>query len=193
MTKVQYKVTNVTKWAGVKKGKHKNGFIIAINRRNIHVNRHMVVDEISEAIESFHRKKWVKIEPIENRHVTIKEATEKTEAENEKSRKAQEAKLKQDEKDAHAKAKQQKEKELAELEAAQKESESASSVDKDELKKQLRGSNTAQVVGQGNEDVSTDPTADLEMAEYVDGEEPNFVVNASKSKGKRGKRKSKQM
>lgn len=190
MEKVQYKVINATKWPGVKKGKHKNGFIIAINRKNIHVNSHMVVDEITETIEAFHAKKWVKIEPVTNRHVTIKEQTEKTEKANEAARKKREQELKAEEADRQKKAKAKKQKELDEMEAAQKDSEAASSVDKDAMKKQLKGESTAKVVGQGNESESQDPMKDVESPTYVDDQEPNFVVNASKKKGNRRRKNS---
>lgn len=185
MEKVQYKITNITRWAGAKKGKHRLGFILAVNRRNIHVNRHMVVPEITESIESWHSRKWVKIEAIENRHVSIKEATEKTEAENQKERELMKAQITADktkeQKHSQARAK----KEIDELQKAQVESQSASSSDKDALKAQLKsdgGKPKIKVTGPGNEGDNTDPMSGLESSEYIGDKEPNFVVNASKRK-----------
>ena len=187
MSKVQYKVTNVTKWPGAIKGKHKNGFIIAIARRNVHVGRHMVVNEVTEAIESFHKKKWVKIEAIQDRSVSIKAETEKTEKANEEARKQREVELKADEKRKSDAQKANAKKELEALAKQEEESEAASSVDKEAMKEQLKKQSTVKVTGEGNESERQDPTKDLEKPEYMDGEEPNFVVNASKKKGGRRK------
>lgn len=187
MSNIQYKITNVTKWPGHKKGRHKNGFIIAINRRNVHVNRHIFVDNLTEAIESFHQKGWVKIEAVEDRSVAIREESKKTEAENEKKRKQREKELKDAEKKRQEEEKAKAKKELEEMEKAQQASKAASSIDKDDMKKQLAGDSEtkAKVSGDGH-DESSNPLSDVEEAAYVDGEEPNFVVNASKKKSKRG-------
>jgi ATPase subunit of ABC transporter with duplicated ATPase domains len=185
MSNIQYKVTNVTKWPGHKKGRHKNGFIIAINRRNVHVDHHIFVDNLTEAIESFHQKGWVKIEAVEDRSVAIREESKKTEAENEKKRKQREKELQDAEKKRQEEEKAKAKKELEEMEKAQQASKAASSIDKDDMKKQLAGNSEpkAKVSGDGH-DESSNPLSDVEEAAYVDGEEPNFVVNASKKKSK---------
>lgn len=179
-----YKVTNTTKWAGVSKGKHKKGFIIAINRKNVHVGRHMVFQDLNEGLEALQQKKYIKIEVLKDRHVTIGEKIREQEKANEADRKAAAERAIKAVKDDGTAAKLRKDLELKALKITSVESKPASSLDKDALKRAAKESfaqNTASVSGDG-EGSSTDPLADVEKANYTDGKEPNFIVKAGKNK-----------
>lgn len=182
--KTDYKVTNTTRWAGVKKGKHRNGFIIALFGRNLHVGRHMFVDKISEGIEALQERKFVKVEAVEDRNVSIKKKVEDIENQNEKERLAANAKIKKDLQAKENKVKKDAKEELAEINAQTEASRPASSLDKQAMKDAVKGDmpvNTAKVPNDGQ---SEDPLKDIEDA--VD-ENPNFVVQAGKKKNNRSR------
>lgn len=182
--KTDYKITNTTKWPGVKKGKHRNGFIVAIQARNLHVGRHMFVEKMTEGIEALQERKYIKVESVADRNVTIKEKVENIEKENEAERKAAEAKMIADSKKAKQEAELKLKQETEALNKETEESRPASSFDKDEMKAQVKGGmseNTARVPDEGQ---SEDPLGDLED---VAGDNPNFVVQAGKKKNKGNK------
>lgn len=188
--KVQYKITNCTRWPGAKKGKHKRGFVLHINRKNLHVNRHIFVNELSEGIEAMHQQKWVKIDTVKDRHLSINKAIKDQEKENETARKKAEADIKDEEKERLAKAKEEAEEEVKRLKEEQKNSTPASTLGLERKEFNEQHKSSAKVPNEGD---SEDPLDGLEEADYENSEEPNFVVQAGKKgkgKNKKGKNKN---
>jgi hypothetical protein len=181
MEQLEYKLTNITKWPNVKKGKHRLGFIININRKSLHVGQHMVVPQINEGIENLQKRKFLKVEPIQNRHVLVREQIAETDKQHDQELEELKKAAIQEEKDAVKLAKSNKEKELEDAKNVSKNSEATSSLDKDALRENVKQNmpenNTRVSGGEGGED----PTSDLEEPTFADGE-PNFMVRAGGNK-----------
>ena len=190
MSKTEYKLTNITKWPGVLKGKHKHGFIIAIGRKNLHVGKSLVVPELTEAIEGMQAKKWLKVESITDRHVLVKEQVEKTEAQNQKDLEALKSQQEQVAAKKVQEIKEQKDKEIKEFEKTLKSPEPAHSLDKEALKAAAAGGKAASnaVVSDGEQE-GNDPLDDLETPVDPNGE-PNFVVKAPNQRSQQQQQKT---
>jgi len=182
---MKYRITNITKKPGYKKGKFKKGFFVDVKpngkSRLMWHGEWVDVDEITSGILAMQRKEYVSVEPINDLDVQIKEQIEANEA---KSKRTIEDATKQIIASKKADLDQAK-KEAAEATRPLKEvTAPASGLDKKAMKASVRGGkvNTAKV--SGGED-SVDPLGDLENSVNPDGE-PNFVVktNANKKSSK---------
>lgn len=178
---LEYKLTNITKWPGVTKGKHKHGFIVAIGRKSLHVGQHMTVPQMTEGIETLQKRKYLKVEAIENRQVLVRQQIEETEAEHQKDLEDQKSKLLKEQKVKADEEKARQAKALDDAKNVSKTSQPASSLDKAAMKEAAKvESQTKATVSAGE---GEDPTGDLEEPQFEGGKEPNFMVRAGQNKG----------
>ena len=172
-----YKVVNTTKKPGVKKGKHRLGFYIALgDNRPFAAGRSHVITEITPGILDLQQKGYISIEPVKN----IDDVIHKQIRENE----AIQTKAEEDRVKAILKEKE------SDLEITKEElnrpvvkkdfSNLDTGLDKKGMKEKARQSkgrvSAAKVDGPG-----VDPLSGLEESTNPDGE-PNFVVKAKRSK-----------
>lgn len=183
-----YKLVNTTKHAGVKMGKHKNGFFVSVaTGSTMGPGQHTVVENITPGILGMQQKGYIKIETIDDIKIEIEKEIEKMEKENTRKRRLLETKLKKLTADGSKKKENEIKEEIKEIEGNNEESIITHSLDKDALKANFKANNndTEAIVTSG--ETGEDPMSDVEEANFTDGE-PNFVVQAGK-KGKGRKNK----
>jgi hypothetical protein len=185
-----YKLINVTKQAGITKGRHKNGFFVSITSENtMGPGQHTIVENITPSILGMSRKGYIKIEEVKDIKVEIKKELDKLNAENDRKKRLLEEKLKKATKAKVSKSKKEAKENLAEVEKHNKESEIVGSKDKEEIKADIKAARNDSEAIISSGELGEDPMSDIEKANYTDGE-PNFVVKAD-SKGKKGKSRNK--
>lgn len=177
MSNLRYKIFNVTKKPGVTKGKHLRGFLISVDKTLIHPNQFAIVTEISEGLLAFQKKGWIKIDPIEDHIVTLKEETKKQEEINQKIKDESLLKLKEEAKQKSKLEEIQIDKQIQKIEKETSEAEPSSSIDKDKIKQQLK------------EEMSNSKTTIGEVAEEDDTlDNSSFVVTAKRKNGSFGQK-----
>lgn len=181
----QFKITNTTRWPGTKKGKHRLGFILQINRRHLQPNQHIYVGNITEGIENMQKRRFVRVEEVKDRRVEVSKALQEQERINQEEIKKREAELKAQQAQESKALKIAKDKEKEDLNRAQENSDPASGLDKDAMKDAIRNSNNKAHVSQEGDYMNS-------LQDAVDPDpQDNFTVQAGQGKSKRNKNKNK--
>lgn len=177
----QFKITNTTRWPGQKKGKHRLGFILQINRRHLQPNQHIYVENITEGIENMQKRRFVRVEEVKDRRVEVVKALKEQEKINEAERQEKEKELKAQQAQESKALKEAAAREKEALNKAQEDSDPASGLDKDAMKEAIRNSNnTAHVSEEGNY-----------MQSLQDSEDPSPQDNFTVQAGNKGRRRNK--
>ena len=181
---MKYRITNITRKPGHKKGSFKQGFFVDVKPggvvRPMRQGEHVDVDEITPGILAMQKKEYISIEPIKDLDIQIKKQIASNEA---KTRANLEAATNKEIKDKEVDLDAAK---LAAAEARKPVKQTAtpvSGLDKDSMREGARlATETKATISGGEEseeESSMDPLGDIEQAVNPDGE-PNFVVKAGK-------------
>lgn len=185
---MKYRITNITKKPGHRKGKFKRGFFVDVKPNDkvkpMGVGQHVDVDEVTPGILAMQSKEYISVEPIKDLDVQIANKIEANEAKTLANLKSANAQLIAEKQDALELAKEAAE----ELEALKKAGPvPVSGLDKDAMKAAASPSNTLKATVSGGETEGDDPLADVEDSVNPDGE-PNFVVKTKVKGSKKGKK-----
>lgn len=183
----KFRVTNITKKPGVKKGPNRMGFFVDVKPKGVvrpmWVGEHVDVDEVTPGMMAMQEKGYISIEEIKDLNVQIKKQIEKVSKKQKDELVVATDKIIADKKKDLDDAKQIAENAKKPLEET---TTPTTGLDKQAMKDEVKSSrskNTAKVDGE-----DSDPLSGTEESVNPDGE-PNFVVKAST--GKKGRKGSK--